>query len=141
MPPTANTFRPVAVTMMSAASSSPEARRRPFGVKRSMRSVTMDARPLCNALNRSPSGTKHMRWSHGSYVGAKWVSTSYPSGTWASTPLRSNAFMTLGARRDSWNASMAVSTFFQRSAGNNNRAGTLPISLSAMTSLPGREST
>ena len=29
-------------------------------------SVTTDARPVAIALNRSPSGTTHRRWSHGS---------------------------------------------------------------------------
>jgi hypothetical protein len=36
-------FRPVALTTMSAGSSAPEARRMPAGVKVSIVSVTMDA--------------------------------------------------------------------------------------------------
>jgi hypothetical protein len=37
----------------------------PVGVKRSIVSVTIDALPAEMALNRSPSGTRHRRWSHG----------------------------------------------------------------------------
>ena len=58
-------FRPVAVTIRSASSSAPDSSRRPFSVNVSMRSVTTDARPLPIASKRSPSGTRHMRWSHG----------------------------------------------------------------------------
>ena len=43
----------------------------PSAVKVSMVSVTMSALPLRSALNRSPSGTTHSRWSHGSYLGVK----------------------------------------------------------------------
>ena len=38
----------------------------PSRVKRSMRSVTTDASPVLIASKRSPSGTRHIRWSHGS---------------------------------------------------------------------------
>ena len=37
----------------------------PVSVNVSMRSVTTDASPLRIALNRSPSGTRQRRWSHG----------------------------------------------------------------------------
>ena len=57
--------RPVAVTMMSASSSSPDARRMPVSVKVSIWSVTTDARPDRMASNRSLLGTRHRRWSHG----------------------------------------------------------------------------
>ena len=40
----------------------------PFGVNVSMVSVTIEAWPLRSARNRSPSGTKQSRWSHGSYA-------------------------------------------------------------------------
>ena len=38
----------------------------PVAVNGSMVSVTTDAWPLRSARNRSPSGTKQSRWSHGS---------------------------------------------------------------------------
>ena len=56
---------PEAVTMMSAASSAPDSSRIPVSVKRTMRSVTTEAEPSAMALNRSESGTTHIRWSHG----------------------------------------------------------------------------
>ena len=65
MPPNAWRFRPVAVTMMSASSSRPDSSLIPRSVKVSIRSVTTDASPALMALNRSPSGTTHSRWSHG----------------------------------------------------------------------------
>ena len=37
----------------------------PRSVKVSIRSVTTEARPSRIALNKSPSGTAHSRWSHG----------------------------------------------------------------------------
>ena len=52
--------------MMSASSSVPDSSRIPFAVNRTMRSVTTEAAPLEIALNRSVSGTTHIRWSHGS---------------------------------------------------------------------------
>ena len=58
-------FRPVAVTMRSASSSSPDSSACPVSVNVSMRSVTTDARPSLIASNRSPSGTRQRRWSHG----------------------------------------------------------------------------
>ena len=38
----------------------------PVGVKVAIRSVTTSAAPSPIARNRSPSGTTHSRWSHGS---------------------------------------------------------------------------
>ena len=55
-----------AVTTMSAASSRPDCSRRPVDVKHAMRSVITSARPARSALNRSPSGSRHRRWRHGS---------------------------------------------------------------------------
>ena len=99
-----NAFRlsPVAVTTMSAGSSSPDVSSRPFGVNESIRSVTIDASPRLIARNRSPSGTRHRRWSQGLYVGRKWVSTSYPSGSWAAVALRIRRRTRFGRRRLSW---------------------------------------
>jgi hypothetical protein len=56
---------PVAVTMMSAGNSLPEVNAMPSGVKRSIVSVTISASPLRMVSNRSASGTRQMRWSHG----------------------------------------------------------------------------
>ena len=53
--------KPVAVTMMSAFSSSPDFSRMPFSVKRSISSVTTEALPEAMPWNRSPSGMKAMR--------------------------------------------------------------------------------
>ena len=66
IPPSGSRFSPVAVTMMSASICSPEASRRPVSVNASIRSVTIEARPSLMASKRSPSGTRHMRWSQGS---------------------------------------------------------------------------
>ena len=55
----------MAVTTRSASSSAPDASLMPVSVNVSMWSVTIEARPLLSALKRSPSGTRHMRWSHG----------------------------------------------------------------------------
>ena len=66
MPPKASSCSPVAVTMMSASSSWPDVSRMPFGVNVSIVSVTIEACALRSARNRSPSGTKQSRWSHGS---------------------------------------------------------------------------
>ena len=49
-------FSPVAVTMMSAGSSSPFVRRIPVGVNRSMVAVTISALPPRIAWKKSPSG-------------------------------------------------------------------------------------
>ena len=76
MPPRPSRFSPVAVTMMSASSSVPEASLSPVSVKVSMWSVTTEALPSLSALKRSPSGTRQTRWSHGLYVGVKCFSTS-----------------------------------------------------------------
>lgn len=65
MPPSIWICSPVAVTMMSASSSSPEASRTPVSVKVSIWSVTTEAVPARSALKRSPSGTAHSRSSHG----------------------------------------------------------------------------
>jgi hypothetical protein len=92
----------VALTMTSASSSAPERSFRPVSVNVSMWSVTTDARPLRSTRKRSPLGTRHIRWSHGSYLGVKWVSRSKPSGSWRSANLRIRALTTLGRRRLSW---------------------------------------
>ncbi len=84
---------------MSAASSSPDASRRPVGVNVAIWSVAIDTLPARMDRNRSPSGTRHIRWSHGLYRGVKWVSTSNPAGNWAVTPLCSKRFMNSGRRR------------------------------------------
>src|SRR5581483_9959334 len=65
MPPIASMFSPVAVTMTSAGSSWPDSSCRPVSVIVVMRSVTIDAAPELTAWNRSPSGTRQSRWSHG----------------------------------------------------------------------------
>ncbi len=75
IPPNACTFSPVAVTTTSASSSRPDSSSTPRSVKVRIRSVTTAARPPRIALNRSPSGTAHSRWSHGSYGGQKCSST------------------------------------------------------------------
>ena len=64
-PPSTCKVRPVAVTIRSASISAPEASFKPVWVNDSMVSVTTDARPAFIALNRSPSGTRHRRCSHG----------------------------------------------------------------------------
>ena len=56
---------PVAVTMMSAGNSLPDDSRIPVGVNRSIVPVSTDASPRLIASNRSASGTRHSRWSHG----------------------------------------------------------------------------
>ena len=102
MPPKASSERPVAVTTTSASSSAPDASRIPVEVKVSTWSVTTSARPSRMTWNRSPSGTRHSRWSHGSYAGRKCRSTSYPSGSRATTALRISFFISFGCRRLSW---------------------------------------
>jgi hypothetical protein len=64
-PPIGIRFSPVAVTMTSAGSSVPDVSRIPCSVNVSMVSVTTDARPSLIDRNRSPSGIRHIRWSHG----------------------------------------------------------------------------
>ena len=64
-PPIGSRFRPVAVTITSASSSSPDSSRMPVSVNVSTRSVTIEAFPSQIASNMSPSGTRHRRWSHG----------------------------------------------------------------------------
>ena len=54
-------FRPVAVIMMSASSSSPESSLIPLLVNSLIVSVTTEAFPLFMAWNMSPFGTKHSR--------------------------------------------------------------------------------
>ena len=49
----------------SASSSAPDSSLSPFSVKVSIRSVTIDALPALIDSNRSPSGTRQRRWSHG----------------------------------------------------------------------------
>ena len=90
------------MTTTSASSSSPEVSRRPVSVKVSTVSVTIEDVPALSDRNRSPSGTKQSRWSHGLYVGLKCVSTSTCSGSWASVALRIRARSTPGRRRLSW---------------------------------------
>ena len=76
MPPSASRFRPVAVTIRSASSSCPDASFSPVSVNVSIWSVAIEALPSEIAPNRTPSGTRQTRWSHGLYFGLKWVSTS-----------------------------------------------------------------
>ena len=64
-PPKTLSCKPVAVTITSAAISSPETRRRPAAVKHSICPVTMLALPPRTALKMSASGAMHKRWSHG----------------------------------------------------------------------------
>ena len=66
IPPNGTILSPVAVTIRSASSSAPDASAMPVSVSVSMRSVTTDTRPSLIASKRSPSGTTHKRWSHGS---------------------------------------------------------------------------
>lgn len=66
MPPKASSRRPVAVTMMSAASTRPDFSRMPSGTNVSMWSVTTSAFPFRIVRYRSASGMAHSRWSHGS---------------------------------------------------------------------------
>ena len=63
--PLNRTLSPVAVTMMSASTCSPEFIRTPVGVNSAIVSVTTEAYPCAGRENRSPSGTTHMRSSHG----------------------------------------------------------------------------
>ena len=65
MSPSGTRFSPVAVTTRSASSSAPDSSLSPVSVNVSIRSVTTDALPSQIAAKRSPSGTRHMRWSHG----------------------------------------------------------------------------
>ena len=59
-------FDPVALTTMSASRCSPDSSSTPFSVNVAIRPVTIDVVPLRRVRNRSPSGTRHSRWSHGS---------------------------------------------------------------------------
>lgn len=102
MPPNASSRNPVAVTTTSAGGVSPDSSRSPDDVNSAIRSVTTDARPDRIAANRSPSGTRHNRWSHGWYFGLKCVSTSYPGGSSFTVSLRIRLRTTCGRRRDSW---------------------------------------
>ena len=63
-PPITWSVKPVAVTMRSAFSSSPEERSTPPAVKRWIVSVTTEARPELRAAKRSPGG---------GWVGVGWV--------------------------------------------------------------------
>ena len=63
--PNTDRLKPVAVTTMSAAISSPELTRIPSSVNVSIVSVTIEAFPSRIAANRSPSGTMAMRCCHG----------------------------------------------------------------------------
>ncbi len=65
MSPSTLRLKPVAVMMMSASSSSPDLVRMPFGVKRSISSVTTLALPDLMPWKMSPSGTNAMRWRQG----------------------------------------------------------------------------
>ena len=65
MPPRASSRSPVAVTTMSASSSAPDLSLIPVSVNSAIWSVTTSARPLRMAAKKSPSGARHMRWSHG----------------------------------------------------------------------------
>ena len=62
--------------MTSASISSPERRRIPAGVNRSMCPVITRASPSRMARKMSPSGALHTRWSHGRYGGVKFFSIS-----------------------------------------------------------------
>ena len=64
-PPSIIIRSPVAVTMMSAASSVPSARRTPPGVKRSIAAVTIEALPSRRTAKKSPSAAMQTRWSQG----------------------------------------------------------------------------
>ena len=72
--PIVTRLSPVAVTMMSASICVLESSWIPVSVKRSMVSVTTSALPALIASNRSASGTRQTRWSHGLYDGVKWAS-------------------------------------------------------------------
>ncbi len=65
MPPRGSNRSPVAVTTMSASSSAPDSSRMPVSVNSAISSVTTSARPLLMAAKKSPSGARHIRWSHG----------------------------------------------------------------------------
>ena len=65
MLPRPHSSMPVAVTMMSASSVSPDLSRMPFSTKRSMWSVAIDALPEEMAWNRSPSGSRQSLSFHG----------------------------------------------------------------------------
>ena len=56
MPPNGCMFRPVAVTMMSASSSRPDASMMPVSVKVSIRSVTTEARAVADRLEQVAVG-------------------------------------------------------------------------------------
>lgn len=61
MAPMTRRWKPVAVTIRSASSVSPDASWMPPSVNVSMVSVTTDARPSLMAANRSPSGSRQIR--------------------------------------------------------------------------------
>ena len=86
----------------------------PDASKVSMVPVATEASPLLIDRNRSPSGTRHIRWSHGSYVGRKCVSTSYPSGSILAFSRRIIRRTGPGQRCEAWKSSVAWATFFQR---------------------------
>ena len=65
MSPNTDRLNPVAVTTMSASSSSPELTRMPVSVNSSIVSVTIEAFPSRMAAKKSPSGTIAMRCCHG----------------------------------------------------------------------------
>ena len=71
-------------------------------MNRSMVPVAIEARPCRMARNRSPSGTRHSRWSHGPYFGLKWVSTSYPDGSCLTVMPRIQPRIIAGFRWLSW---------------------------------------
>ncbi len=138
IPPNATSRRPVAVTMMSASSERPEDNDTPDDVNREIRSVTTSALPERNARNRSASGTRHSRWSHGSYDGTKCGSTGIDAGSCAATRLRNASDARRGNRRISWKNSVPITTFLPRTTRCASFSGSSARSRSASASRPGR---
>ena len=62
---------------MSASRCLPDSSSMPVSVKRSMRSVSIDALPLFRDLEEVAVGTTHRRWSHGLYDGVKWRMSTF----------------------------------------------------------------
>ena len=73
-------FRPVAVTRVSAGRWEPEVSWMPDSVTWEMVAVSMAALRDARALKKSPSGLTQRRWSQGLYFGLKCGFRGVPSG-------------------------------------------------------------
>ncbi len=106
-----------------------------------MWSVTTSTEPSRIALNRSPSGTRHRRWSHGSYVGVKCSSTRASSLRKCKAVLRQIFLNVCGRRRLRAYIAWIVSTFFARTIRCAAGAGSTFCRPTAIWSTAGSEST